>query len=180
MLTVSNDYNKMENYAKKKPIIFGIISFVILAVILGIIICVVFLTSNDACKNNYSDECLYSKMIVKKTEFPEKRKWTIENCYWSPYLGKGCGCSGFAYLMSDVCFGTLKTNILNDCPNFKVGDVVRVNDDTHSVIILKIDHKTDIITITEGNYGSSIHWGRTFKAADLKRNCNYIKRRNPN
>ena len=81
--------------------------------------------------------------------------------------------------MSDVCFDTLKTTILNDCPNFKVGDVVRIGG-YHSVIILKIDHKTNIITVTEGNYAGSIHWGRTFHADSLKSSCTYIQRRNPN
>ena len=119
-------------------------------------------------------------MIFKKGEFPEHRTWTNANCYWSSYLGNGCGCAGFAYIMSDVCFGTLKTTILKDCPNFKVGDVVRINSDTHSVIILKIDHKTNIITIAEGNYAGSVHWGRTFTTESLKKTCNYIQRRNPN
>ena len=180
MLTVKIDYHKMESYAKKMPIIIGIIAFTILIVILAIITLIVLLTTNDTCKNNYSDECLYAKMIFKKDEYPEKRRWTNDNCYWSPYLGHGCGCAGFAYIMSDVCFGTLKTKLLYDCPNFKVGDVVRVGSDTHSVIILKIDHKTNIITIAEGNYAGSIHWGRTFTAESLKKSCNYVQRRNPN
>ena len=178
MLTVKSDYHKMESYAKKKPFIFGIIAFSILIVTLAIITIIVVLTTNDACKNNYSDDCLYAKMIFKKGEFPEHRTWTNANCYWSSYLGNGCGCAGFAYIMSDVCFGTLKTKILKDCPNFKVGDVVR-NNGTHSVIILKIDHKTNIITIAEGNYAGSVHWGRTFTAESLKKTCNYIQRRNP-
>ena len=180
MLTVKSDYHKMESYAKKKPFIFGIIAFSILIVTLAIITIIVVLTTNDACKNNYSDDCLYAKMIFKKGEFPEHRTWTNANCYWSSYLGNGCGCAGFAYIMSDVCFGTLKTTILKDCPNFKVGDVVRINSDTHSVIILKIDHKTNIITIAEGNYAGSVHWGRTFTTESLKKTCNYIQRRNPN
>ena len=179
MLTVKSDYHKMESYAKKKPIIFGIIAFSILVGILVIITIIVVLTTNDPCKNNYSDECLYAKMILKKGEYPEKRRWTNADCYWSPYLGHGCGCAGFAYIMSDVCFGTLKTKILNDCPNFKVGDVVRVGSDTHSVIILKIDYKTNIITIAEGNYAGSIHWEGTYTADGLKKTCNYIQRRNP-
>ena len=81
--------------------------------------------------------------------------------------------------MSDVCFGTLKTKLLYECPNFKVGDVVRIGG-YHSVIILKIDYKTNVITVTEGNYSGSIHWGRTFTAESLKKSCNYVQRRNPN
>ena len=76
MLTVKSDYQKMESYAKKKPIIFGIIAFSILVGIFIIITIIVVLTTNDACKNNYSDECLYAKMILKKDEYPEHRTWT--------------------------------------------------------------------------------------------------------
>ena len=180
MLTVKNDYNKMESYAKIMPMIFGIISFSILVVILIIIITVVLLTTDDICKNKYSNECLYSKMIMQKKDYPEGKRWTNDNCYSSKYLGGGCGCAGFAYLLSDVCFGSIKTNRITDCSTFKVGDVVRVNGNTHSVIILKIDYKTNIITIAEGNYGGTIHWGRTFKISSLQGNCDYIHRRNPN
>ena len=118
-------------------------------------------------------------MILKKDEFPEGRVWTNGNCYDSRYLGNGCGCAGFAYLMSDVCFGTRKTTFLEECLDFKVGDVVRFGG-YHSMIILKVDHKNDIITITEGNYGGRIHWGRTFTTENLKWGCTYIQRRNPN
>ena len=180
MLTVNSDYHKMGNYAKTRPVIFGIIAFSIFAGITIIIIVTVILTSKDiVCKNKYSDECLYSKMLSKRIEYPERRVWTNSNCYSSKYLGGGCGCAGFAYLLSDVCFGTLKSTTLKDCPDFKVGDVVRIGD-YHSIIILKIDYKNDIITITEGNYGGTIHWGRTFSTDNLKWGCTYIQRRNPN
>ena len=63
--------------------------------------------------------------------------------------------------------------------NYKVGDVVRINNDQHSVIILKIDSSMEQITIAEGNYGETIHWGRTFKFQSMNSVCNYILRRNP-
>ena len=149
---------------------------------LGLIIIIIILTSvagADVCSDQYSDECLYSKMIAKKEEYPEGTRWTNDNCYSSKYIGGGCGCAGFAYLLSDVCFGEIKAKKLDVCSDFKVGDVVRINPNTHSIFILKIDTSNEIITIAEGNYASTIHWGRTFKISALKGNCNYILRRNP-
>ena len=150
--------------------------------ILGLIIIIIILASvagADVCSDQYSDESLYSKMIAKKEEYPEGMRWTYDNCYSSRYIGGGCGCTGFAYLLSDVCFVEIKTKKLDLCSDFKVGDVVRIKANTHSIIILKIDTSNEKITIDEGNYANTIHWGRTFKISSLKGNCDYILRRNP-
>ena len=181
--------NKVVNFIKRKPIIFGAICFSVLLVI--IIIIAIAVSSGkksdskngekDICDNQYSDQCLLSKMIEKQTEYPEGMPWTNSNCYSSKYLGYGCGCAGFAYMLSDVCFGELKATKLSTCPdNYKVGDVVRMNGNTHSVIILSIDLTSNTITIAEGNFNSSIHWGRTIKINQFKADCNYVMRRNPN
>ena len=137
----------------------------------------------DICSNKYSDECLYEKMIAKKGQYPEGMKWTNDNryCWKGGIYSCGNGCAGFAFMLSDACFDDLKALNMNPCPgNFKVGDVVRINKNTHSVIILKIDKSTNTITIAEGNFNSSIHWGRTFTISQLEGNCDYILRRNPN
>ena len=137
---------------------------------------------NDICSNRYSDECLYEKMIAKKEEYPEGMPWTNENKYcWKGTNGCGGGCSGFAYLLSDAAFDDLKALKLSPCPTtFRVGDVVRIYNDTHFVIILKIDKNTNTIIVAEGNYNQSIHWGREFTINSLQSTCNYIFRRNPN
>ena len=138
--------------------------------------------SKGICSNKYSDECLYEKMLAKKEEYYEGMKWTNDNKYcWKGSNSCGLGCVGFAYILSDACFDDIKAQNLMPCPStYKVGDVVRMNKNTHSVIILKIDKKTNIITIAEGNFNSSIHWGRTFTISQLQGNCDYILRRNPN
>ena len=108
---------------------------------------------------------------------------TIDNYYiWKGGIYScGYGCAGFAFMLSDVCFGEIKATQLKPFPSkYKVGDVVRINNDTHFVIIIKIDSTKNVITIAEGNYGKAIHWGRTFTTQNLGNICNYILRRNTN
>ena len=66
---------------------------------------------------------------------------------------------GFAMMASDVVFGK-DTPVYQyyDKSQIRVGDILRINNDTHSVIAIKIDG--NMITIAEGNYNSSIHYGR--------------------
>ena len=122
-------------------------------------------------------------MIAKQSEYPEGMPWTNDNYYaWKGGIyGGGYGCAGFAFMLSDACFGDIKAQKWEPCPStYKVGDVVRINSDTHSVIILKIESSTSIITIAEGNFNSAIHWGREFTVQDMSNTCNYVLRRNPN
>ena len=179
--------SSIKSFAKTKPIIFGLICFGIIAVIVVIIAVPVALSKNEGpcSKNAYSDECLYEKMISKQNEYPEGMRWTNENYYaWKGGIfSGGYGCAGFAFILSDVCFGDIKAQQIQPCPNtYKVGDVVRINNDTHFVIILKIESSTSesIITIAEGNFNSAIHWGRKFTLQGMSDVCNYVLRRNPN
>ena len=124
-------------------------------------------------------------MIAKETEYPEGIPWTNDNYYeWKGgiFIG-GRGCAGFAFLLSDACFGEIQATNIDPCPStpdFKVGDVVRINNTTHYIIILKIDVSTNTIIIAEGNYNNSIHWERIFSIEDLQDTCTFILRRNPN
>ena len=190
---------KIKSFAKEKPLKFGLMFFGIIA-LTTIMITVptilirkpesiisiksLTLKAPAACdKNQYSDECLYQKMIAKKSEYPEGMAWTNNKQYaWKGGIfSGGYGCATFSFMLSDVCFGTIKATKVEPCPSsFKVGDVVRINGDSHFVIILKIDTSKSQITIAEGNYNKSIHWGRTYTIQGLKNTCNYVLRRNPN
>ena len=72
-----------------------------------------------------------------------------------------------------------KANILNerigqmripttDPAYISAGAILRINNDTHSVVVLKVDG--DKITVAEGNYNSSVHWGRVI---DIN-NCGFV------
>ncbi len=106
-----------------------------------------------------NEKQVYESMIELKSEYPEGMPWTNANYYgWKGgiYSG-GYGCAGFAFLLSDAAFGSLKAYRHEDFSAIRVGDILRINNDTHSVIILEITE--DDIVIAEGNYNYSIHWG---------------------
>jgi hypothetical protein len=93
--------------------------------------------------------------------------WTNDNRYYSePVRLIGYGCVAFALICSDAAFGTLPVSSTHS--NFdaiQVGDMVRVNHDTHTVIVL--EKRSDSIIVAEGNYNSSIHWGREISRQSL-------------
>lgn len=134
------------------------------------------------------EESVYDAMIAMKAEYPEGMRWTDDNYYaWNGgiYNG-GSGCAGFAFILSDAAFGTLPARVITGSPedfgwirdpalieedlyfsidDIRVGDILRVNQGTHSVIVLEVH--ADHLVIAEGNYNSSIHWGRKLYAADI-------------
>ena len=79
----------------------------------------------------------------------------------------GYGCAGFALACSDAAFGTLPlSGRYEDFDAIRVGDMLRVNHDTHSVIVLE-KHENSVV-VAEGNYNSSIHWGRSISRQSLE------------
>ena len=128
----------------------------------------------------------YERIIALKAEFPEGMSWTNAD-YYGPFKGGhyhgGCGCAGFAFRCSDEAFGDLpavKINIGEDVFQFedlRVGDILRINDDTHSVVVL--ERYADKIVLAEGNYGGTIHWGRVFSKEKVMSVTDYVMTRYP-
>ena len=114
---------------------------------------------------------VYEAMIALKNEYPEGRSWTNANpegdYRWKggPLGGKNIvavGCVAFAFILSDTAFDKLPARMY--APNefeyedIKPGDILRVNGNSHTVIVLEA---TDAgVIVAEGNYNASIHWGR--------------------
>lgn len=106
-------------------------------------------------------------MYALKTAYPEGTKWNNENYYqWKGgiYSG-GYGCAGFAFMLSDAAFGNAGTRMYYDANAVRVGDIVRMNGDTHSVIVLEV--QADGVIVAEGNFNNSIHWGRKISRNEL-------------
>ena len=125
-----------------------------------------------------TEELAYERMIAMKEQYPEGMPWTNENYYDGVYVG-GYGCVAFASLLSDAAFGDLPAREISENISIdmvRVGDILRVNGDTHSVIILEVHE--DHIVIAEGNYNSSIHWGRTMTAEEVAA-ADYVLTRYP-
>ena len=120
---------------------------------------------------------VYKAMIALKNKYPEGMTWTNDNYYkWNGgiYAG-GYGCAAFAFLLSDAAFGTASTEKHTNLSAVKVGDILRVDDDTHSVIVLK--KTSSYVIVAEGNYDSSVHWGRVITMAELRETADYVMTR---
>ena len=65
----------------------------------------------------------------------------------------------FAMIVGDATFGNIPAYNFTDMSRIRVGDILRINDNTHSVIVLKVNGATSF-TIAEGNYNSAINWER--------------------
>ena len=148
-----------------------------------ILICILFSLSafvgaTYACPTEYE---VFQRITAMKDTYPEGLSWTNDNKYnWSGGLySGGSGCVAFAYAMSDAAFGTLparkiESNISLD--TVRVGDILRIDNNSHSVIVLKIN--SDHAIIAEGNYNKSVHWGRKI-SADTVASAKYIMTRYP-
>lgn len=126
-----------------------------------------------------SEEKVFAAMISLKKDYPEGMRWTNDNSYaWKGgiYSGGG-GCAGFAFILSDAAFGSLPARKHEDFSNIRVGDIVRMEYNTHSVIVLEV--KTDSVIVAEGNYNSSIHWGREISLSSIKQTGTYVMTRYP-
>jgi hypothetical protein len=103
--------------------------------------------------------------------------WTNDDYYeWNGgiYVG-GFGCAAFCFYVSDKAFGNAKAYIHKDYSNIKVGDMLRVYNDTHSVTVLEV--RENSVIVAEGNYNSSIHWGREMSMSEIMDSQSYIMSR---
>ncbi len=116
-------------------------------------------------------------MIALKEQYPEGMSWTNDNTYaWKGgYYSVGAGCAGFAMLLSDAAFGSAPARKLEEFSHIRVGDIIRMNWDTHSVIVLEV--REDSVIVAEGNYNASIHWGREISLDEIRETGSYMMTR---
>ena len=140
-------------------------------------------TCDEDIKADYIDfqpteEQVYSDMMALQSQYPEGMSWTNANSYISqPLYSGGYGCHAFALILSDEAFGYLSGKQHTDFSNIRVGDILRINNNSHTVIILQV--KSDSVIVAEGNYNSSIHWGREISMDTIKKTGDYVITRYP-
>lgn len=120
-----------------------------------------------------------AQMLSLKDKYPTGTRWNNDNFYaWNGgiYSG-GYGCAGFAFMLSDKAFSDLPARKHNNYDKIKVGDIIRMNNDTHSVIVIDINGTE--YTLAEGNMNSAVYWGRTLTLNEIKNNANYVLTRYP-
>ena len=134
--------------------------------------------------DNLSEAKVYRKMIALKSKYPEGTPWTNSNSYvWDctvfpDTVYTGFGCVAFAMILSDAAFGDREGRQINTVrlANVRVGDILRINGNSHSVIVLEVH--SDSVVIAEGNYNSSVHWGRTL-SKQVVESADYLITRYP-
>ncbi len=113
----------------------------------------------------------YEAILAMKARYPEGTRWTNANSYaWrGGIFNVGYGCMGFAFLLSDAAFGEARAAKVAPVrlEDVRVGDILRINNDTHSVVVLEV--REDSVVVAEGNYNSSVHWGRELPRETVER-----------
>ena len=120
---------------------------------------------------------VYKTIKAQMKKMPEGKPWSNADSYQfkGGIFGTGYGCSGFAFMMSDAAFGKKKATMHKNFNKIKVGDIVRLDNNTHSVIVMKVVGSS--LVVAEGNYNSSVHWGRIIKKSEVKKTGTYVMSR---
>lgn len=127
----------------------------------------------------FTDDGIRAIIYGLQDSYPEGMPWTNENVYVSEAVRViGHGCEGFALICSDAVFGDYPVSRTHsDFDSIRVGDLLRINHDTHTVIVL--EKRADSVIVAEGNYNSSIHWGREISRQKLVDGAFVVRTRYP-
>ncbi len=121
-----------------------------------------------------AEKKVYKTLISMKSRLPEGKTWGNNIFYaWDGGLfAGGYGCAAFAFKLSDAAFGTASARLHENKNNIMVGDILRVDHNSHSVIVLK---KTSTgVVVAEGNYNGTVHWGRMISWKELGSTLDYV------
>lgn len=136
----------------------------------------------------------YNIMTGLRNTYPEGMTWTNYEPYGNNGLEKhytfqggsvkgarlGVGCAAFCFLLSDKVFGSTPARVLDRgsfrYEDIKVSDFLRVNN-SHFVTVLRITSSG--IVVAEGNYNSSVHWGRAISRDEIMESANFLVTRYP-
>ena len=124
----------------------------------------------------------YQRIASLQTVYPEGMRWDYSV---GSYLYKGFSniyyygyeCAGYAFLVNDYVFGdTPNARYIYDGShsNFHVGDILRYTHryGEHSVIVWQVTPEG--VICTEGNYNSSVHWGRLLRWSEIDAGFQYL------
>ncbi len=143
----------------------------------------------------------YEAMIALKDreEYKEGTTWTNDEPYSDSkgyYRWKGgplgganivaVGCVAFSFILSDEAFGSLPARMYGEgafqYEDIKVGDILRVNGDTHTVIVLEVDEVGVVVAegnISTGDHIGKVHWGRAISKEEVMRTTSHYITRYP-
>jgi len=115
----------------------------------------------------------WKKILSFQKKYPEGKKFTNDDYYkWKGGIYRGgYGCAAFCFELSDACFGSNTTEFYApisefDLTELRPGDILRVDDNTHSVLVVNLYDEG--VVIAEANYNKSVHWGRNLPFDEIK------------
>lgn len=117
---------------------------------------------------------VYKIIYALRTQWPEGRRYTNDDYYrWNGGIYRGgYGCAGFVFMLSDAAFGDELAVMHYDFKKVKVGDIIRLDYNAHSVMVMRVTF--DGVIVTEGNYNSSVHWGRYISFNEILRTGTHV------
>ena len=131
----------------------------------------------DQTSQGPTEQEVYNAIVALKADYPEGMRWTNDNYYHSDAMHlTGYGCEGFALICSDTAFGDLPARTHTSFDQIRVGDLIRVGN-YHTIVVL--EKKSNSVIVTEGNFNSSIHWGREVTRASLEQSGFSVRTRYP-
>lgn len=121
----------------------------------------------DANKDGWITEAEVQAVLAQlRIDYPDGSPWGSGDQWWSPVLGGGSECAGFAYMLSDKIFGNLpKYEVAME--ETRVGDVLDNGPGHHTNVVLNDYGKdmfegvnyTDSYTTADGNVSGEVRWG---------------------
>lgn len=134
---------------------------------------------------------VYNAIIAVKERYPDGTTWTNDEPYgdkgnksgylWNGAYVLGRGCAAFAFELSDAAFGYLPARKYVkgefEFEDIRVGDVLRVGNNTHSTIVLETSD--DGIVTADGNSGGQVRWGNKTSKDYIMRKTDYYYTRYP-
>lgn len=144
---------------------------------------------------------IYESMIALKDQdqYKEGTVWTNDEPYsdskgyyhWNGGLLNGkrisaVGCVAFAFTLSDAAFGSWPARIYAagefSFEDIKAGDILQVNNDVHTVIVLNVSDGGVVVAegnMSTGDHVGKVHWGRTISKEEVLRNTSHYITRYP-
>ena len=144
---------------------------------------------------------VYEAMIALKSRdgYREGTVWTNDEPYsdskgyyhWKGGLIDGkrisaVGCVAFAFILSDEAFGSLPARMYAQgeftFENIKAGDILRVNNDAHTVIVLEVNDAGLVVAegnISTGDHKGKVHWGRAISKEEVMSSASHYITRYP-
>lgn len=164
----------------------------IISIALTLCLCISAIPAAYAEESIPTPQEVYETLIVLKDQdgYREGTPWdnSSHSYDWNggPVAGNitgGYGCAAFAFELSDIAFGSLRARTLTtgafQLSDVRAGDILRINNNSHSVIVLQVTEGGAVIA--EANYSvnggpGAVHWNRSLSKAEVEAADYFITR----